>query len=251
MKKYFQLIFSFSVFVLISFSCKEEKVTTTQICVLIDVSDERFKNENYVAENVPKLLTLMNLDKQSGGFSGGEIKLSLINEVSDSKSKIVTLEAGETGLMGENPLNRKDQVTKFYTKLETSFTGILDNANWGTDVSKIYQKVTRELIKMKKSEADQKYLIIYSDMLENSSLFSFYGANWKSNIKKMIEDPEKTLQELSKNGPTLPDLSEFEIFVVTTRTSENDEKINLSEQLWISLFEYQGATVSFNSGLEM
>lgn len=251
MTKYTQLLFLFFVFLITCSSCNEEKATTTQICVLIDVSDERFKKEDYVSENIPKLLTLMNLDEQSGGFSGGEIKLSLINEVSDSKSKIIKIEAGETGLMGENPLNRKDQVTKFYTKLETSFTEILDKANWGTDASKIYQKVTRELIKMKKSEADQKYLIIYSDMLENSSLFSFYGANWKSDVTKMIEDPEKTLQKLSENGPALPDLSEFEIFVITTRTPENDEKINLSEQLWISLFEYQGATVSFNSGLEM
>ena len=251
MTRYTQLIILFFVFLIICSSCNEEKATNTHICVLIDVSDERFKKENYVSENIPKLLTLMNLNEQSGGFSGGEIKLSLINEVSDAKSKIIKIETGETGLMGENPLNRKDQVTKFYSNLETSFTEILDKANWGTDASKIYQKVTRELIKMKKSEADQKYLIIYSDMLENSSLFSFYGANWKSDVTKMIEDPEKTLQELSKNGPKLPDLSEFEILVITTRTSENDEKINLSEQLWISLFEYQGAVVSFNSGLEM
>ena len=104
---------------------------------------------------------------------------------------------------------------------------------------------------MKKSEADNKYLIIYSDMLENSSLFSFYGSNWQNNIEKMMEDPEKTLEQLSKKGPVLPDLSEFEILVITSRTSQNDEKINLSEQLWQILFEYQGATVTFNSSLEI
>ncbi len=232
-------------------SCNNETAKITHICVLIDVTDERFEDKNFVSENLPKLLLLMHLDQQTGGFSGGEIKLSLINEVSDSKSKTLKIETAETGLMGENPLNRKDQVTKFCTQLETSFTTVLENANWGTDASKIYQKVTREFIKMKKSEADQKYLIIYSDMLENSKLFSFYGSNWKSNIEKMITNPEKTLQELSKNGPTLPDLSEFEVYIVTSRTSENDEKINLSEQLWITLFEYQGATVIFNSGLEL
>lgn len=250
MKKFLQALILIS-FGLIFFSCQDEKATNTQICVLIDVSDVRFKNQDYVKENVPKLLKLMNLDKQTGGYSGGEIKLSLINEVSDSKSKSIKLETGKTGIMGENPLNRKDQVTKFYNKLESSFTELIDQANWGTDASKIYQKVSREVIKMKKTDADKKYLIIYSDMLENSSLFSFYGSNWQNNIQKMMEDPEKTLEELGKKGPALPDLSEFEIIVITSRTAENDEKINLSEQLWQILFEYQGAAVSFNSSLEI
>ena len=232
-------------------SCQKMEVQTTQICVLIDITDERFKDNNFISENLPKFLNLMQLDKNTGGYSGGEIKLSLINEVSDSKSKTIKLTTGETGMMGENPLNRKDAVDKFYADLESSCTELLQSANWGTKASKIYQKVTREIIKMKKSEIDRKYLIIYSDMLENSKQFSFYGANWKSTIQKLIDDPEATLDKLSKNGPSLPDLSEFEIHIITTRTSENDEKINLSEQLWMSLFEYQGATVSFNSVLEV
>lgn len=251
MKNFIKPIYLIFIFLLIWSSCKEEKVITTQICVLIDVSDVRFKNENYVSENVPKLLTLMKLDKQSSGFSGGEIKLSLINEISDSKSKTIKIKSGVTGLMGENPLNRRDEVEKFKTELEESFSAVLAQVNWGTDASKIYQKITRELIKMKNSAADKKYLIIYSDMLENSNLFSFYGANWKTNIEKMMEDPNTTLEKLAKNGPSLPDLSEFMIYIVTMRTPENDEKINLSEQFWTSIFEYQGATVSFNSVLEI
>ena len=243
-------IFVFLLSVLL-ITCKNEVVTTTEICVLIDVTDEKFQDKAFVSGNLPKYLKMMNLDKNTGGFSGGEIKFSLINEVSDSKSKTVKITTAETGMLGENPLNRKDEVDKFYAELESSFSELLITADWGTDASKIYQKVTRELIKMKKSEADRKYLIIYSDMLENSNLFSFYGATWKSKIEKMIEEPESTLEILSKNGPALPDLSEFEIYIITTRTAANDEKINLSEQFWTALFEYQGATVSFNSVLEI
>lgn len=235
----------------LSNSCTKERTQNTLICILIDVTDERFKDDNFVTENLPKFLKLMKLDKNSGGFSGGEIKLSLINEVSDSKSKTVKITSAETGLLGENKLNRKDEVDRFYSELENSFNQLLSTANWGTDASKIYQKVTRELIKMKKAEADQKYLIIYSDMLENSKLFTFYGNGWKKEIEKMIEAPEATVETLSKNGPAFPDLSEFEIHIISTRTSQNDEKINLSEQLWMTLFEFRGATVSFNSVLEI
>ena len=133
--------FLFLILLVILSSCTEEVAKTTQICVLIDITDERFKDDNFVAENLPKLLTLMHLKKETGGFSGGEIKLSLINEVSDSKSKSVKIATGETGLMGENPLNRKDKVEKFYAKLESSFSEILNSANWGPEASKIYQKI--------------------------------------------------------------------------------------------------------------
>ncbi len=232
-------------------SCTEEKSTNTQICVLIDVTDEGFKENNFGAANLPGLLKIMKLDKNSGGFSGGEIKLSLINDVSDSKSKIVKIAPGKTGMMGENPLTRKDEVNRFYAELEKSFASLLNSVEWGTQSSKIYQKIARESIRMKRKESDQKYLIIFSDMLENSDLFSFYRAGWEAKIGKMIKDPEATLKMLSENGPALPDLSEFQIYVISSRTRENDEKINLSEQLWGTLFEYQGATVHFNSSLEI
>lgn len=86
-------------------------------------------------------------------------------------------------------------------------------------------------------------------MLKNSNLFTFYDTNWKSNIEKIVLNPELTLEKLSKNGPALPDLSEFHIHVISTRTLKNNEKINVSEQLWATLLEYQGAVVCFNSDL--
>ena len=236
---------------LMFFSCKDEATQNTQICVLIDVTDEKLRDNNFVEENLPKFLNLMKLDKESGGFSGGEIKLSLINEVSDAKSKTVKIAVAETGMMGENPLNRKDEVNRFNDQLEQSFSKILKEADWGTNASKIYQKVARELIKMKKKDFDKNYLLIYSDMLENSDLFSFYGQNWEKQVESLIANPEKTLKELSQRGPELPDLSDFEIYIIVSRNPENDEKINLSEQLWTALLEYQGASVSFNSSLEL
>lgn len=63
----------------------------------------------------------------------------------------------------------------------------------------------------------------------------------------MMENAEKTLEKLSEKGPVLPDLSEFEIFIITTRTLANDEKINVPEQFLATILEYQGAKVSFYS----
>lgn len=249
--KRFKTIFLTLSLIALLISCKTETPPNTAITVLIDVTDERFKDDKFASENLPKILKLMKLNKESGGFSGGQVKLSLINEVSDSKSKTIKIAVGENGMMGENPLNRKDEVERFYTDLEKAIDYVLAKADWGTDASKIYQKVTRECIKLNKVEADRKHLIIFSDMLENSKQFSFYGQNWKNQIEKMMTEPETTIEKLATKGPALPDLSEFEIYIIATRTSGNDERINLSEQFWTTLFEYQGASVTFSSGLEI
>lgn len=231
-------------------SCNEIKEPDyTAINVLIDVTDEGLQHQKFAQENINEFLKLMQLDKNTGGYSGGEIKLSYINEVSDSKSKTIKIEKGKPGLMGENPLTRKDEVNKFVRSLEEGITEYMDNTNWGKPSSKIYQKVAREFIKLKRVKANHKYMIIYSDMLENSNLFSFYGVNWKNKLSEMTKNPEETLQKLSKKGPVLPDLSEFIIFVIVQRTIENDEKINVSEEFWTAIFEQQGATVFFDSEL--
>ena len=232
-------------------ACKSEIPQYTAITVLIDVSDEKFRDENFTAENVPKFLSLMKLDNKTGGFSGGEVKVSLINEVSDSKSKTIKIASGETGMMGENPLNRLDEVKRFSSELTQGVNDILAKADWGTDASKIYQKLTRESIKLNRIDASRKFLIIFSDMLENSNQFSFYGNSWEKQIEGMMKDPAATIEKLANNGPTLPDLSSFEIYIISARTSSNDEKINLSEQFWTNILEYQGAVVTFNSSLDL
>ena len=233
----------------LSCGTKREQIQYTQISVLLDVTDEHLQNVNFAEENLPRLMKLLKLDRQKGGFSGGEVKLSIINEVSDSKSKTIQIGKGEPGLLGENPLTRKDEVQRFYNTLEHELAEISQTSNWGANSSKIYQKVARETIKMKRTGADNRYMIIYSDMLENSNLFSFYHTNWKKNVEKLLETPENTLAKFAENGPEMPDLSEFNIFIVAKRTPENDEKINLSEQFWTSIFEYLGANVYFGPEL--
>ncbi len=231
--------------------CKTEEATTTSICLLLDVSDERFNNEKFLPDNINSILHLMKLDREKGGFSGGEVKISLINDISDSKSEKASIPAAKPGLLGQNPLIRRDEVVKFCTDLETIFTKTINKSAWGTKESKIYQKVARELSKLNKTQSSRKIMVIYSDMLENSNLFSFYKTGWQKEIEKMANDPEGTIKKLSEKGPSMPSLDGIEIIVITNRTVTNDEKINLSEQFWRIIFEEKGAQIRFDSVLEV
>ena len=233
-------------------SCQNVKEPDfTLIHVLVDVTDPQLNRPEFASENLEGLLELMQLDKNTGGYSGGEIKLSYINDVSDSKSKTIRLKKGKPGLMGENPLTRKDEVDKFINSLEKELTSFVASAEWGKPSSKIYQKVTRECIKMKRANADKKILIIFSDLLENSNLFSFYSNNWKEEITGMTQNIEQTAETLSGKVQALPDLSEFVIYIVANRNAQTDEKINVSEAFWTALFEFWGAKVYINAELQI
>jgi hypothetical protein len=235
---------------LIISSCKTETSVFTSICILIDVTDEKFNDTSYLPDNISSILNLMQIDKENGGFSGGEVKFSLINDISDSKSKTVVINKAKPGLLGQNPLIRKDEVEKFCIELENTFRNTVNQANWGTNESKIYQKVTRELNKLTQTQCDKKIMIIYSDMLENSNLFNFYHTNWKKEIENYINKPEEAILQFSKKSLNMADLNGIDIYIITNRTVENDEKINMSERFWSTIFNHLGATTRFSSVLE-
>jgi len=244
------LIISLCALLVFLSSCKEEIPPSTGIYILIDVSEEKFKNPEFVSGNTSSILKLMNLDKEADGFAGGEVRFSLINDISDSKSARVAINPARPGILGENPLVRKDEVERFRTSLESVFEKTVNQAEWGTGESKIYRKVARELNQLRQATFDRKIMIIYSDMLENSRLFSFYKGGWKDRIKGIISSPANAIQEFSEAGAAMPDLSGMEIKMITLRTVENDEMVNLSERLWSAIFSESGAIVSFSSGLD-
>ncbi|MBN1822019.1 MAG: hypothetical protein JW833_14960 [Prolixibacteraceae bacterium] len=239
----------FLIAIILVSSCKKEVPPTTGITVLIDVSDEKFRSPDFVSGNTASILKIMKIDNDEGKFAGGSVKFSLINDISDSQSQQVSLKTGKPGLMGENPLIRNDEVNKFISDIESVFTKTVNSAEWGTDESKIYQKVARELNNLNEQESDRKVLIIYSDMLENSSLFSFYGPNAKTAIEKYIATPNETLEEFSRSAPKINTLNNIGIIIITNRNNENDNLVNLSERFWTAMFSNLGATVSFSSSL--
>ena len=86
--------------------------------------------------------------------------------------------------------------------------------------------------------------MIFSDMLENSNLFSFYGVA----RKKLVAAARKDLKTLadriqSISSCALPGLGNIEIHVVVWRTAENDELVNEAEKLWKGLIASRNGTI--------
>ena len=227
--------------------CTQEKPKFTTVYVFVDVTDSLFRSANHYLPDIPVLLHKMNIDTVKGGYDGAELRILLINDLSESKSTVRRLEEGSPGMLGQNPLDRLDEIKKFSRGVREDFISLLRDAEWQKNQSKIYQNLCRELNNLVGANSDRKAVVIYSDMLENSNLFSFYGSGIEK-VHHYVEDMNQTRQQLTADCE-MPDLSGVEVNIISLRTKENDEKVNLASQFWTRLFQQQRAIVRFGSEL--
>lgn len=227
--------------------CAKTQPKFCSVYLFIDVTDTEFKSTPRYLSDIPLILRKMNVDSSRGGNDGGELRLFLINDLSESKSIVLQLAKGVPGLLGQNPLDRIDEIKKFASGVRQNLATLSEEAKWQTEQSKIYQNLCRELNNLVRTNGEQKIVIIYSDMLENSNLFSFYGTGIEK-VRRYLQDMKVAEKEL-RTDCQLPDLSGVEINVVTFRDKTNDERVNLASKFWSALFEQKNAKIRFDSEL--
>lgn len=231
----------------------------TDLYIFIDVTDRLYEDFSEYEDDIPKIMDKIGLDAEDGGVAGANIQFFLLNETSSSPVGEVQIPKASNDFTSEdsNIFNRIDDIEEFKYNLNTTWKDIITSVNWQKDNSKLYQQLCRELNRMTKfSKADQQVFIVYSDMLEHSNLFSFYGSRIKR-IEKWLENKDRLdlayQRELSTDCrlPTIDDgISNVELYFVAKRTQENDEKINIAEKFWSHLFKEQGIKkVHFGSDL--
>jgi hypothetical protein len=215
--------------------CPGNKPKHTNIYILVDVTDSLFKDNQILVDSVPKILNKIGVSTTTGGDAGGETKIFVINDLSDSPSVSVKLNSDPGGLLGANPIDRTDEIKVFETNLKSALGKVTDGVEWNKDKSKIYQNVCRELNNLNKSEGE-KTMIVFSDMLENSELFSLY-----KNADKLATDVKNLEQNVLKKDCELPDLSQTDLYFVSNRNKKNDQLINSAERFWKALFQLKKA----------
>ena len=231
--------------------CKNELSETefTNIYILIDVTESKLVEGSLLQSSISEILQTIDVSTSHGGVAGCEIKIFTINDLSNSKSITVKLQPGMSGLLGQNPLDRIDEIKTFEEELSSAFMSIHNKVSEDKNQSKIYQNICREINHLiSKEYSNNKIFIIFSDMLENSDLFSFYNMDELQRIKYNI--PEFINNTLEKDC-TLPDLSPLEIYIVNNRTLENDDQINIAESFWKEIFASKNAKVIFDSELDL
>lgn len=225
-------------------ACSTEKPNNISVSLFIDVTSGKTISENEVENLINRLFSYAEISLITGGDNSVDFAVYQLNQLSESVSVKFHLEPGVSGLLGQNPLDRIEEIKAFDKELRDGFSGMIAQDREELKSSKIYQNLCREFNSMDFS-ADQTLILINSDMLENSELFSFYSS--KKMPKLTQEGVVELLDKIENKDCVFPSLSGVKIVAVSQRTIEDDELINEAEEFWNILFDLKNGQFSMES----
>lgn len=246
-KFYFMIFMSF-----IAGCCNETEHTPITITVFVDDTEPMFCDKTRYLNDIPLVLQKAGVDTNRVDYSEVIIRYCLMSDIYSDRKVTTKLNHAYCGIMGINDYDRIDDIRIFQQSVRDNVNKLFDSMECGKGKSKIYETICRQLQQMKDDTTAKKYLIIYSDMLQNSEMFSFYGKGAEKRVLVMMEHVAETEQKLSEyNGCSLQKLNDVEIIIINQHKKENDNKAALAERFWRKLFEFKGAKkVLFTSQFE-
>lgn len=154
--------------------CTQEKTTNTDLYLYFDYTEGQ-NYEQIMQQDVEKYLQLMSISEHSRNY--GTLKAYPLHDVSASVNHSVKIKEGKSQLEG-NRYVRKKEVDQFKEKLHTKLAALNQSfQDTPLENSHIYSPICKGFNKMQNSDADQKIVIIYSDMLENSDVANLHRSN--------------------------------------------------------------------------
>lgn len=112
--------------------------------------------------------------------------------------------------------------------------------------SLVYQAIVSELQNLQKTEATNKYMIIYSDLLQNSDEFSFYKGK---DFDEAKSHPDKVVARFESMAP-MPDLSGMKIYVINTpRNYAAERKFSVAVSVFKLLVEQKHGQLIVESNI--
>jgi hypothetical protein len=226
---------------------------STSITVVFDITEAEFCDTLLYAKDIPIILKKTNIDTTTANYAGITIRYDLLSDLYSDKGITIRLDSAPSGFVdGVNEYDRIDEIKTFQQKAKSSVGSLFKGIECKKDKSKIYETLCRLLQKLTADNANRKVLIVYSDMLENSSLFSFYDKDADKRILEMIKHIGATEKQWSDScGCSLPALSDIEIIVINRHNSQDDDKAELAERFWTILFQLNNVgKITFSSHLE-
>jgi hypothetical protein len=233
MKNYVLLILGLlaAVLVLNSLSCggSPPKQSTMSISVLIDRTD----NLNLDPEK-ELIYSLFHLNTKSltEVEAGVSIRVSEISSVDFNHNTDIKIPPVDFHSI--NIKARQKEIARFYEQLDQAFKHSEKKPEGN---SSIFVPIAREANRITKSDAQQKLLIVYSDLAEHSSWLNSY---------REYKKPTEILTKKFKDQIDLVDLSGVKLIIrYIPRNTEDNERFNRLVNVYTKLFEEKGATVTF------
>lgn len=212
--------------------------TTTHAVVLMDVTDKFLSRP--VANDILKLYGF-----DGNRYNGGIFQFSDLTKVSFNATEEVKVAKVNQWL--SNQFQRDKEIASFNKSVTDTITQA-ESAPAGENNSSIYYPVANALNGLAQSNADKKYALIYSDLMEHTPQISFYN---KNSLMEVKEKPE-VIRALLESQMQLQSLQGITIYLLYEPTNSlQDEEFKIVSKFYSDLFESHGATVIIAPNIQM
>lgn len=144
----------------------------------------------------------------------------------------------------DDPQHRQKLILLYYQTIRkalSDFTAI-HSKDSALKHSECFKTIAGELSEMKRKHADKNTLLVFSDISENSDLFSSYTKKGKD---LLFNHPEKLIAIFEQTKLLPDDLKGFNIFFVFQPKSRDEDKVYVAmSNIYKSLLEKRGARVT-------
>jgi hypothetical protein len=206
------------------------KAQTTAVSEIVDITDP------LVAKPKPDNAVSL-FDLNNNLWNGASFRLLYITNVSYNPMFEAKIEPENQWL--SNKFQRTDKVKTFYTNINTIVSNTATQVV-GKDNSAVYFPIANELNKLSQNTATKKYLVVYSDLMENTSTLSFY---YKQTYDLLKTKPDE-IKQYFDSQMKLSNLNGITIYLVYQPINAmNDEKYRVISGFYKTLFERRGAIV--------
>lgn len=163
-----------------------------------------------------------------------------INDLAHNSHNGVMVTRADVGISYDD-MTRKLVVEDYEGKVD-SLLHNLDSLHYGTDHSKIFRAIVTEARFLMKQDCDERKIVCYSDLEENSDFFSLRNRAHR----KMMDDPE-TLVEYFETQYDIEEDESFESLIIEiyhVPSYETERSFDVFIELYKEIFEKRGATIT-------
>lgn len=222
--------------------CNTSPPTETELYIYLDFTEGQ-DYSTQITQDLDNYAELLQVG-ENGSPNFGKVKIFPLYDLTSARSKVVKLKKGKSEFEA-NEFLRQKELDKFKNKLVASLMEM--NATYtGTALnnSHLIEPICKGMQKLNKSSADKKVVLIYSDMLENSTVVNFHGKS------KHRPDWAKRIDAVC----AIEDVADLDIFVVYPIDKKMDGKITKAAEFWTDYFASKGAdgdTFRFDTEIDL
>ncbi len=238
--KTYQLIISVLSLAILT-GCQTPQSKEVEVSIMFDITSSIENKEMDITTGD----VLGIFDLKDSPYNHGKLRISSLSETHLSKIKQVKLPP-VVSMNSYNKYSRENKINNFTQGVDSLLyeVNLLDK---GKQASSLFIPISRELARLANSDADEKVLVCFTDLFENSApMFSVYS---ETEFERLVQNPSELTGLLSSNAPLPEDLAGVQVYLIYNPVLDTDKGFLVISQWYKKLLESKGAEVNIGANL--